>query len=168
MRVFPAVLALGLLGSCNRPPTVPPAQAQPKLDPASFFTGRSSGEATLDILLSKTRPVEVQSRGMRRADGALVLDQRIREGDKPPRNRRWLLRPAGPNRWIGALTDAAGPVTIRAQGNGATIDFTAKDGVQIHQDLRLRTDRKTLDNQLTATKWGVHVATLNEVIRKLD
>ncbi|MEO7865590.1 MAG: DUF3833 family protein, partial [Sphingomicrobium sp.] len=86
----------------------------------------------------------------------------------PPRARRWLLRAAGPNRWTGTLTDAAGPVTIRAQGNAATIDFTAKDGVLIHQELRLRADRETIDNRLTATKWGVHVATLDEVIRKLD
>ncbi|MBA3669359.1 MAG: DUF3833 family protein [Sphingomonas sp.] len=168
MREFPAVLALVLLASCNRSPPLARAQAEPKLDPSSFFTGRSSGEATLDILVLGKTPVWVESRGLRRADGAVVLDQRIAQFDKPDRLRRWVIRPAGPGRWSGSLTDAAGPVTIRAQGNAATIDFTAKDGVAIHQDLRLRADRNTLDNRLTATKWGVQVATLSEVIRKLD
>jgi hypothetical protein len=43
-----------------------------------------------------------------------------------------------------------------------------KDGVEVEQQLRLQPDGRTLLNHLTARKWGMPVAWLEETIRKLD
>lgn len=163
----PIVAACLALSACG-PTAPPPPTAEPVLDPAAFFTGRTQGNGTLDTLLGGSETVRVESVGTRARGGRLILDQRIREGDKPPRERRWVLRQAGPNRWTGMLTDATGPVTIVADGNSAVIRYPMKDGVEVEQQLRLQPDGRTLLNHLTARKWDMPVAWLEETIRKLD
>lgn len=139
-----------------------------RFDPVAFFAGRSAGEAVLHKLVGKAVPVRVVSRGRRDARGGLVLDQTIREGSKPARQRRWVMRPVGPDRFTGALTDAAGPVDISVAGPRATIRYRMKNGLGVEQQLALQKDRRTLLNRLSVSKWGIRIAQLDETIRKLD
>ena len=148
-------------------PAPPPADERAKLDLADFFIGRSQGEGELRILLQSPQPIRVDSVGKRDRAGTLILDQRITKGAKSSR-RRWIMRPAGPNRISGALTDAIGPVDVRMEGPRATIRYRAKDGFDIHQELALQSDGKTILNRLQASKFGLPVAELDETIRKLD
>lgn len=164
-RVAAAAVALAL-GGCGTA-IVLPAASGTTLDLAAFFTGRTSGEAVLEKVGSGPVRMRVDSVG-RPNGGGLVLDQIIREGDKPPRARRWTMRPVGPNRFTGTLTDAAGPVSVRTSGPRAYISYTMKNGMTVEQQLALQADRRTLLNHMTIRKFGLKVAELSETIRKRD
>jgi len=144
-----------------------PADSGATLDPIAFFTGRSHGDGTLDKVLGGSARVRVDSVGLRVGE-TLVLDQMIREHRKPARVRRWTMRPAGPNRYAGSLTDAVGPVRVRTAGPRAYISYTMKDGLQVEQQLALQSNRSTVLNRLSVKKFGLPLATLEETIRRLD
>ena len=161
------IAAALLLAGCSSDAPLPPQADTPRFDPIAFFDGRSVGTGTLDVILKSAVPIRVESTGRRQKDG-LILDQRIREGSKPPRSRRWVLRPAGANRWTGSLTDAEGPVTATANGNSLRIDYVMRNGLEVDQLLRLRGGGRSAANRMTIRKWGVPVASVNETIRTLD
>ena len=160
-----AAIALSI-GGCGTS-IVLPASADAKLDPVAFFSGRTQGHAELQKVGSGPVQVTVDSVGRRHGDG-LILDQTIREGDKPPRARRWTMRSAGPNLYSGTLTDAAGPLSVRTKGPRAYIGYTMKNGMTVEQQLALQADRRTLLNHMTIRKYGLKVAELRETIRKFD
>ena len=72
--------------------------------------------------------------------------------------RSWHLLPAGPGRFTGTLTDANGPVVASVAGPRLDIAYPMKGGLKAVQVLTLRPDGKTLDNELTVTKFGVQLA----------
>lgn len=159
MKTF-ALLAMVLVAGCS-------AEKQPagaSFDPIAFFTGESRGDATLRTLVGSSH-VAIASQGRATPDGGVILDQRIREGDKPARNRRWVLHPAGSNRWTGTLTDAEGPVTVVRMPVQVQISYETPSGQEFEQSLVQLPDGK-VDNLLTVHKWGFRLATLHEVIAK--
>lgn len=160
-----AAIALSI-GGCGTS-IVLPAASGATLDLGAFFAGRTHGEATLEKVGSSPVQMRVDSVGRPNGSG-LILDQLIREGDKPPRARRWTMRPAGPNRFTGTLTDAAGPVSVRTKGPRAFVSYTMKNGMTVEQQLAIQADRRTLLNHMTIKKYGLKVAELRETIRKLD
>ena len=156
------VLAALALASCSNP-------KQPtgtSFDPVAFFTGESHGEARLQTLVGSSH-VSVDSLGRATPDGGVILDQRIREGDKPPRSRRWVLHPAGKGRWRGTLTDAKGPVTVVRTPQKLLIRYETPSGQRFEQSL-VQLPNGKVDNLLTVRKWGVQLATLHETISKAD
>ena len=164
MRVLTPMLGL-LISGCATGVRLPAAQ-DAVLDPVAFFSGRSQGKGTLHQIFSSSKQVRVDSFGRKDGDGGLVLVQRIRQQGKAARNRTWTIRPAGPNRYTGTLTEAVGPVTVTVDGSRAAIGYAMKDGLQVHQQLALQADGRTILNLLTVTKWGVRVARLEETIRR--
>jgi hypothetical protein len=97
VKLAAAACAALLLAGCDANQPLP-ADPGANLDPVAFFAGQSHGQATLHKLFSDDVRVTVDSLGRPDGRGGLVLDQRIVEGDKPPRVRRWIIRPAGPHR----------------------------------------------------------------------
>jgi hypothetical protein len=144
-----------------------PAGPRP-FDPIAFFAGPTEGRGRLDILLSGSRTIHVQSLGTRTKEGGLLLVQNIREEGKAARVRRWVMKPDedGDGVYHGTLTDADGPVTLAVRGARATISYRTPDGVRIDQQLALQADGRTLLNHLGAYKFGLRVATLEETIRR--
>ncbi|MFC7538041.1 DUF3833 family protein [Sphingomonas sp. GCM10030256] len=163
MRVPVLLLAL-TLASCASVRL--PADEGATLDPVAFFTGPSRGIGELKVVMASPVTITVRSVGRRDGAGGLILDQAIREGDKPERTRRWIMRPAGPGRYSGTLTEATGPVSISIQGPRAFIAYAMKDGLAVRQQLALQKDGRTLLNHMTISKYGVRVARLRETIRK--
>ncbi len=147
---------------------VPIGAPDATLAPIDYFDGRSHGEGVLHTIAGGKSAVIVDSVGRRDGRGGLVLDQTIRQGSNPPRTRRWMMRPAGPGRFTGTLTDARGPVEVIVRGPHAEIRYVMTNGMQVEQRLALQKDRRTLVNRLSVRKWGVRVARLDETIRKLD
>jgi hypothetical protein len=139
----------------------------PALDPIAFFTGRTQGEGELDKLFSSPVKLLVESVGKRQGD-TLILDQRIREGAKAPRVRRWTMQRVAPNSYTGSLTDAEGPVHVTVEGPRAQIRYTMPGGLKVDQKLTLQSNGRTLLNRLQVTKLGMRVATVDETIHKLD
>jgi hypothetical protein len=164
-RVTGLAIAFAVCG-CARPGAMLPGSSA-ILDPIDFFTGRTHGEGKLKKLFSSPVKVTVDSVG-RRHGNSLTLDQTIREGEKPPRVRRWTMRLVAPNVYSGFLTDAAGPVEVIVSGPRAFIRYTMRDGLKVKQQLTLQSDGRTVLNRLDVSKFGARVATLKETIRKLD
>ena len=163
MRRAVAALVLALAGCSS---SELPADPGAKLDPIAFFTGRSHGTATLDTLIGQPEPVSVDSIGRVGPGGRLILDQVIRQADKSPRQRQWIMIPRGGGNYSGSLTDADGPVTVTVAGPRATIRYRMKNGMRVDQQLALQRDRRTLLNRLEVSRFGLRLATLQETIRK--
>jgi hypothetical protein len=141
--------------------------APPTLDMIDFFTGRTHGENTMNQPFVGPTPLIVDSVG--RMDGAeFVLIDTVREGKKPVRTRKWIMRESGPSHFKGTLTDATGPVDIAVSGNGAVIRYTMKGGLKIEQVLELQPGGRMLKSTVIARKFGMRFATARGVIRKLD
>jgi hypothetical protein len=161
-------LALALAATAAGAAAVqPPAACSATLDPIAFFTGQSQGEGTVDTLLARPVKLLVESVGRREGE-SLILDQTIREGAKPPRNRRWIMRPVAPGRYTGTLTDAVGPVNVTVTGSRATIRYRMRGGLDVDQQLTLQAGERTLLNRLHVRKFGIKVATVEETIHKSD
>lgn len=155
-----------VVSGCGTDLELPPAGSA-ALEPTVFFAGRTHGDGELNKLFSRPVKVSVDSVG-RMQDDTLILDQTIREGDKPPRVRHWTMRRVVQNVYSGTLTEAIGPVRVTLAGAHADIRYTMKGGLHVKQQLALQTDGKTVLNRLEVMKFGAPVATLTETIRKLD
>ena len=168
-----ALLPLGiltLLSACVGTPDIPadePAAATtPRFDPLTFFEGRLEGHGLLDTIFGGERNVRVESAG--RVDGdTIYLFQTIHEGDKPAREREWVIRQIAPGRYAGTLTDADSAVEGEVLGNRLHLTFTL-DGLAAEQWLTLSPDGRSAYNELTVRKFGIPVAKLAEEIRKVD
>lgn len=160
-----APLAALALAACA---SSPDPQPTPAFDPFAFFSGRTRGAGEIRPIVGRVRPVTVESRGRVRPDGVLVVQQRVEEEGRPARTRRWELRRQGLRTYAGTLSDAAGPVTARGQGDQLRIRFPMPGGLDADQLLILRPDGRTVDNRMTVSKLGVPVARLRETIRKTE
>lgn len=137
-------------------------------DPARFFAGRTQGTGSLKIIAAKRKPVHVEGRGRVDSDGVLVLNQTVIEGDKAPTGRRWTFRQIAPSRYTGTLSDAAGPVAGDVTGNRLHLHFKMHGGIVADQLLDLAADGQSAHNRMTFRKFGVVVARLDEIIRRLS
>jgi hypothetical protein len=159
-------LAAAALASCASAAPLPSA-AGTTFDPTRFFAGRSHGQGVLRKLVGGSSTVVVDSVGRRDRAGTLTLDQTIREGARPPRQRRWIMQASGPGRYTGTLTDASGPVDVTVARSRATIRYRMKGGLDVEQHLAVQSDGRTVLNRLSVRKFGLRVAWLDETIRKV-
>jgi hypothetical protein len=143
------------------------AAAPPKLDMIAFFTGRTHGENTMNQPFVGPTPLIVDSVGRKDGNEFVMIDT-VREGKKPVRTRKWIMRESGPSHFKGTLTDATGPVDIAVSGNGAVIRYTMKGGLKIEQVLELQPGGRVLNSTVIARKFGMRFATARGTIRKLD
>lgn len=144
------------------------AAPAPAFDVAAFFSGRTAGEGTLDVVFKDPVPVRVEGRGRMLVDGTLVLDQIVARGEKPPQRREWRIRQVAPGRWQGYLSDATDLVQAETEGNQLRIRYPMSEGLWATQYLYLQPDGRTALNRMSITKLGVKVGALEETIRKLD
>ncbi|WP_375403792.1 DUF3833 family protein [uncultured Sphingomonas sp.] len=162
-----AVLTLAACAPAAAPAALAAAPT-PVFDPLIFFAGLTEGTAKLKIVLRAARAVRVEGSGTIRPDGALVLDQTVAQEGKPATRRRWRIHRTGPTTYAGTLSDAVGPIAGEVTGNRLHLSFTMKGGLATDQWLTLSPDGRSAANILTARKFGVTVARLDETIRKLD
>jgi len=141
---------------------------RPKLDMLAFFAGKTHADNVIKIVLKKPVPLVVDSIGGKGDRGDFVLIDTVHEGDKPVRQRKWIMRQVAPNRYTGSLTDAVGPVDVQIDGDTASIRYVMKGGLKIEQQLKLQADGKTLTNRVEAKKLGMKFARVEGIVRKLD
>ena len=157
------LLAIALGGCVSPAPAMPPT-----FDPLAFFTGPSRGEGTLKIIARPSVAIRVESHGRPDGKGGIILDQTIREGAKPARQRRWVLRRTSPTTMAGTITDAPGPVAGRLDGDRLILAYRMKDGLKAEQVLTIQPGGRSLVNRMTVRKFGLPVARVEEVIAKVD
>jgi hypothetical protein len=160
---FVSFLALAAC-SCTDSAVLPSAQGA-DFDPIAFFNGHTHGEGELRKLFERPVHVSVDSIG-RIGNGGLILEQTIREANKPPSMRRWTIRRVRQHQYTGTLTDAVGPVTANVVGSRAHISYMMRHGLVVRQLLAQQSDGTTVLNRLEVSKFGAQVATLNETIKK--
>ena len=158
MKLAFAIVTIALSGA---------AVAAPKLDMTDFFTGRTHAENVLKVVMKRPEKLVVDSVG-RKDGGNFVLMDTVREGDKPVRTRKWVMKSAGPNRYTGTLSDATGPVDVRVNGNRVQIEYVMKGGLKVRQEMELQGDGRTLTNRVQVRKFGLRFATVEGKIRKVD
>ena len=144
------------------------ASAAPAFDYLGFFTGRTRGDGTLKILLRAKVPVHVESRGQPDGKGGIVIHQTIREGDKKPRDRQWVLRQTSPTSLTGTMSDGPGPVAGRLVNGRLLLSYAMDGGLKAEQVLVPQPDGRTIHNSMTVRRFGIAVAHVEETIRKLD
>jgi hypothetical protein len=143
------------------------AVAAPKLDMTDFFSGRTHAENVLKIAMKRPEKLIVDSVGKKDGNSFILIDI-VREGDKPVRTRRWVMKPAGPNRYTGTLSDATSPVDLRVTGNRVLIQYVMKGGLKVRQEMELQSDGRTLTNRVQVRKFGLKFASVEGRIRKVD
>ena len=132
--------------------------------PRAGFGGRSEGNGTLRLLLGKPRPFHVESSGHDRPDGTFQLDQAITSRGKPTQHRTWVMTAVGPHQYAATLTDAAGVVAARTDGNRLSLRYRYAGPFVVHQTLELMPGGRTIDNVGWITLLGLPVARLHETI----
>lgn len=142
--------------------------AAPQSAPERFFLGRTEGVGTVQMVLSRRHGVRVHTRGRMDRDGALLLDQVVDEDGKPPRRRQWRLVRAGGNRFTGTISDARGPVTGEVNGNVLRLSYRSAEGPSVEHVITVRADGRSAHNLTRFRRFGLNVATVEEVIRKVD
>ena len=139
----------------------------PSFDPLAFFTGPSRGEGTLKIIARPSVAIRVESHGRPDGKDGIILDQTIREGSEPPRQRRWLLRPTSATTLTGTITDTPGTIRGRLKNNQLLLNYTMKGGLKAEHVMSLQPGGRTVINRMTIRKFGFQVAHIEEVITKL-
>lgn len=164
-----AALAAALaIGACVPSGHLAREQAgAPAFDPIAFFAGPTEGKGSLAIIARHRRTTLVEGHGVVTANGTIVLDQDVRQGDAPPTHRTWHLHRVAPDRYAGTLTDAIGPVVGDAAGNRLHLDFKMKGGLHAQQWLYLQPGGQVAHNRMVVTKFGLPVASLDETITRL-
>ncbi|HEX6661395.1 MAG TPA: DUF3833 family protein [Sphingomicrobium sp.] len=157
---FLAAAALALAGAASAPP--------PALDMTAFFTGRSHADNVMKIVFKQPARLVVDSVGGKGDRGDFVLIDTVREEGKPARERKWIMRPVGPNHFTGSLTDATGPVDVTVNGRQSVIRYTMKGGLKVVQQMVLQADGRTLTNHVVVRKFGLKFASVDGTIRKRD
>ncbi|MGZ8313218.1 MAG: DUF3833 family protein [Allosphingosinicella sp.] len=137
------------------------------LTPEQFFTGRTQGAGTVNIILSGRHGVRSQSRG-RMERGALLIDQVVEEEGKPARRRSWRLVRNGANGFTGTLSDARGRLTGTVAGNVLHLRYRLAEGPSVEQWITLHPGGRTAHNRMVFKRFGLTVATYEETIRRVD
>ena len=143
------------------------APAAAAFNPVEFFRGTSHGTGVLKVIFQSSKTIRVDSQGSTEKDGSLLLKQVIHEPEKPARTRYWRLRESAPGRFVGTLTDAAGPVRVDVQGDKVRIRYTGQNHLDFDQGLTPAGPRE-VHNAMRVRRFGITVARFNEVIRKAD
>lgn len=145
------------------------AQAAPAAQgPEHFFVGRTEGAGTVHVMLSGRHAVRDRSRGRIERGNVLIIDQVVEEEGKPPRSRTWRLLRTPANRITGTISDARGPVTGSVAGNVLNLRYRMAEGPTVEQSITLHANGRTATNRMTFRRFGLRVATMESVIRRVE
>ena len=144
-----------------------PASAE-LADPLRFFEGRTESIGTVKLVTKKPFKSRAIGKGEIRSDGSLDLVQRVEDQGEQPRERRWLIRPVGPGRYTGTMSEAKGPVTVEEIGDRYRFRFRMEGSVSIEQWLTPMPDGRSARSVVTIRKYGIKVGSSDAVIRKLN
>jgi hypothetical protein len=149
------------------------AAAQPVLDPAAFFTGRTSSSGVMENRRgAPTQRVTTETSGRWIGD-TLHLEQDLFFSSGKKQHRSWTLRRLDAHRFEGRANDVIGTIRGEASGNTFHWSFLLEltpgnplSRVRMSQWMYLQPDGHTLLNHSTITKAGFVVAQVTEQFRR--
>lgn len=144
------------------------ASAERTVEPLRFFEGTTESFSTVNVIMRKPYRSRTVGRGRIDQNGALILVQRVEDEGKAPFERRWLIRQVGPNRFVGTMSEAAGPVAVTQANGRYHFHLKTKGGLSVDQFVTPLPDGKSARTQSTIKKLGIRVATSQGTIRKVD
>jgi hypothetical protein len=143
-------------------------QAPAAPGPEHFFVGRTESTGSASVMMSGRHAVRDRSRGRIERGNILILEQNVEEQGKPARSRTWRLLRTPDNRITGTISDARGPVTGEVNGNVIHLRYQSQEGPGVEQWIALDPGRRTARNRMVFRRFGVTVATVESVIRRVD
>lgn len=155
------LLSFGLLLACS---LCRAEAASIELTPQQLFSGSSEGNGALEFVFGDPRSFHVESLGATQSDGSFRLDQTITFDGEPPTSRHWIIRTVSPGEYAGTLSDAAGEVSGRIEGNHLILRYRIKGLFVMQQKLTLMADDSTIDNLGRITVLGIPIGRLHETI----
>jgi hypothetical protein len=166
LRLPAAAVASLVLAAAPAPAAAPAAQAGSALE--RFFIGATEGSGTVQVMLSGRHSVRDRSRGRMEAGGVLIIDQVVEEEGKPARRRSWRLVRAGGAKVTGTISDAKGPVQGEIAGQTLHLKYRLAEGPSVEQWITLDSSGRSAQNRMVFHKFGIKVATVQTVLRKVD
>jgi hypothetical protein len=143
------------------------AAALAAMNPLAFLTGSTHGAGTIKVIFKGIEPLQVIRHGSADGRGGIILEQSVRQGNEPLDIRHLELRPTSATTLTGSLTpDAIGPVRGSASANELKLAYSMKGGLAALQTLVLQQGGRVLLNHVIIKKFGLTVATIEEVITK--
>jgi hypothetical protein len=143
-----------------------PAPAGSALE--QFFLGTTEGSGTVSVAVAGKHGVRDRSRGRRDDKGALILDQVVEEEGKPARRRTWRLVRSGASAVTGTISDARGPVKGDLTGNTLHLSYRLAEGPSVEQWITLQPGGRSARNRMIFRRFGLKLATVETVMRKID
>lgn len=143
-------------------------EAPGNFTPQQLFAGHSEGDGSLKILFGKPKTFHVESRGQLLSDGSFRLDQTVTFEGETATDRTWILKTVNPGTYTGTLSDAAGEVTGRTEGNSLILRYRIKSLLVMQQTLELLPDSEKIDNVGKITLLGIPIGRLHETIIRED
>jgi len=143
-------------------------QAPAAQGPEYFFVGRTESTGSVSIALSGRHAVRDRANGRIERGNILVLEQVVEEQGKPARNRTWRLMRTPDNRIVGTISDARGPVTGDVNGNIIHLRYDSAEGPGVEQWIAMAPGGRYAQNRMVFRRFGVILATVVSVIRRVD
>ncbi|MEO8455062.1 MAG: DUF3833 family protein [Sphingomicrobium sp.] len=137
------------------------------VDPLRFFVGRTEGSGRVNVIFHKGYGTHSIGIGRIESDGSLLLVQQIFDDGKPPYQRRWRVRQAGPGHYIGAMSEAVGPVTIDKVGERYRFRFGMDGHLRVEQWLTPLAGGRLARSSASIRKFGMTVATTEGSLRRV-
>lgn len=148
------------------PASAPAADQQPP-DPIRFFEGKTEDEGVMKVMLKKPYRTLAISDGTIEPDGSLMLVQRVEDQGQPVHERRWHVRRVSPGHYVGAMSEADGPVIIDKIGDRYRFELETKDHLSVEQWLTPLPGGMSAQSSTRVRKFGFTVATDDGLIRKM-
>ena len=140
---------------------------QRQVDPLRFFEGRTETQGTVKVMFRKPYRTRSIGAGRIEPDGSLTLVQRVEDEGKAPHERRWRVRRTAPDRFIGSMSEAIGPVIIDRVGERYRFRFKLKGELRAEQVLTPLPGGRSARNSVKVRRMGIIVATTEGTIRKV-
>lgn len=148
------------------------ADGRPLLDPAQYFSGRTSSSGVQENRGGAPRqPVTTQTAGRWSGD-TLQLEQELEIGGQK-QHRSWRIRKLDAHHFEATANDMVGTARGEAYGNVFHWSFTLElrpgnplSRVRMTQWMYLQPDGRTLLNHSTIRKFGIVVAQVSEVFQQ--
>ncbi len=159
-RLFPIIFVGTILAAG-------PASAGTSDNALRFFEGQTESVGVVKVIMQAPYKMRSIGRGKITPAGILELFQRVEEQGRPSHDRHWRIHQVGPGRFVGTMSEAAGPVTVDAIGGRFRFRFKMKGNLAVEQWLSPGPDWKSARNLVTVRKFGIPVASSDGTITRI-